>query len=78
MNRLEVNGHIVTVFNGNISFEVDILNGFVIYGKGSKYLLAEIRYRRFRLLTEQPFNTFREAVEQLETLTRQLADNYRV
>ncbi|QBH96581.1 hypothetical protein EKN56_09290 [Limnobaculum zhutongyuii] len=71
MNRLEVNGHIVTVFHGNISFEADISDGFVVYGKGSKYLLAKIHHRRFSLLTEQPFNTFREVIEQLETLTRQ-------
>ncbi|MBK5142575.1 hypothetical protein I2494_02345 [Budviciaceae bacterium BWR-B9] len=70
MNRLEVNGHIVSVFNGNISFEIDIPNGFVVYRKESKYLLAEIYQRRFRLLTERPFNTFKEVIEQLETLTR--------
>ncbi|MCD1127533.1 hypothetical protein LPW36_16290 [Jinshanibacter sp. LJY008] len=70
MNRLEVNGYIVSVFNGNISFETGIPNGFVVYGKKPKYLLAKVYNQRFYLLTERPVDTLREVVELLETLTR--------
>ncbi|AKJ42443.1 hypothetical protein [Pragia fontium] len=69
MNKMRWNGYTISVFNGNIRFETDIPDGFVIYGDELKYMLAKVNNYRFTLLNDLPFKGLNDVAEKLKEIT---------